>query len=171
MRTAALTLILAGSTLAYAGQAPTEQQLASAKKDGSVPTTFVTKAAVGGLTEVEAAKLALAQSQSAGVRRFAERMIQDHGKANTELATIAKGKNLSVPMSPDAEHQAALKSLGSKKGTDFDAAYHQQMVADHAETIALFEGAAASSDAQLSAFAKKTLPTLREHAEMAQQLH
>ena len=52
-------------------------------------------------------------------------------------------------------------------GADFDAAYGKQLKKDHAKTVALFQSATKSADADLAAFAKKTLPTLTEHKRMA----
>jgi putative membrane protein len=41
---------------------------------------------------------------------------------------------------------------------------------DHSKAIALFESAAGASDPDLAKFAKKTLPTLKEHKELAEKL-
>ncbi len=135
------------------------------------PATFVKKAAMAGMTEVELGKLALEQSQDDNVRKFAERMVKDHGKANTELAAIAQKKGLEVPQQLDAEHKAMVQQMSGKSGTGFDAAYAQHMSADHAKAVTLFEGGSQSSDADLSAFAKKTLPTVKEHKQMADSLN
>jgi putative membrane protein len=134
------------------------------------PATFVKKAAVAGLTEVEAAKLALAKSQDPSIRSFAQRMVTDHTKANVELSGIASAKGLDAPKKPDAEHQAMLDALASKSGKEFDREYSQHMNMDHSKAIALFEGASKSSDPELAGFAKKTLPTIKEHKKLAEKL-
>jgi putative membrane protein len=134
------------------------------------PTTFVKKAAVAGLTEVEAAKIALSKSQDPTIRSFAQRMVTDHTKANTELAGIASAKGIDAPKKPDAEHQAMLDKLASKSGAEFDREYSQHMNMDHSKAIALFEGASKSSDTELAGFAKKTLPTIKEHKKLAEKL-
>jgi putative membrane protein len=41
---------------------------------------------------------------------------------------------------------------------------------DHSKAIALFESATKSSDAELAGFAETTLPTLRDHKQLAQKL-
>jgi putative membrane protein len=165
-----------GSPEASASSTPHQQsatgdktKMASAP-NAADPATFVRTAALGGMTEVELAKVAQTKSQDASVKKFADQMLKDHGKANKELASIASGKGMKVPMSLDSEHQAIVKKLSAKSGSDFDAAYSQQMVEDHAKTVALFEAAQTSSDAELAAFAKKTLPTLKEHQQMADSL-
>lgn len=156
--------------LSIAAMAVAQAESPTAASKSSDPTTFVTKAAQGGLTEVALGKLAAAQSQDAKIRDFGEHMVKDHTKANDELTNIAKKKGLDVPASLDAEHQAIVQDLKSKSGSDFDTAYSKQMETDHAKTVALFEGATKSSDTDLAAFARKTLPTLKEHKQMADKL-
>jgi putative membrane protein len=135
------------------------------------PKTFVTKAAQGGMTEVELGKLALSKSQDANVRAFAQRMVTDHGKANAQLAAIAKSKNVPVPKTLDAEHASMVKELQSKSGAAFDSAYGEHMRHAHDKTIELFEGEAKTpSDGDLAEFASQKLPTVREHKQMAQKL-
>jgi putative membrane protein len=142
----------------------------TADPGGSDPATFVKKAAVAGMTEVELGKVAASKSQNDTIRAFGERMVKDHGKAGAELMSIASSKHLPVPKAMDAEHRTIVDKLSSKSGSEFDAAYSQQMMADHAKAIALFEAATKFRDAELAAFAKQTLPTLKEHQRMAHAL-
>jgi putative membrane protein len=143
---------------------------ADAERAVPEPTTFVKKAAVAGLTEVEAGKIALSKSQDPTIRSFAQRMVTDHTKANGELASIASAKGIDAPKKPDAEHQAMLDALASKSGAEFDREYSQHMKMDHSKAIALFEGASKTTDEDLAGFAKKTLPTLKEHKRLAEKL-
>lgn len=144
----------------------------AADAEGGIPdpSVFVEKAAMSGMTEIEAARAALSKSQDPGIRTFAERMVKDHTAANTELSSLARVKGLTPPTRLDAEHQAALKSMTAKSGTEFDRAYSEHMNMDHSKAIALFEAASKSPDADLAGFAQKTLPTLREHKRMAEKL-
>jgi putative membrane protein len=149
---------------------PTNAQLKMASQDGAIPATFVKKAAMDGLTEVQLGKIAASKAQDPKVKQFAEQMVTDHSKANEELASIAKQKGLTVPTELDAEHQSMIQSLNAKSGKAFDAAYSEHMDADHAKAVALFQGAITGSDPELAAFAKKTLPTLEQHKQMAKRL-
>ncbi len=143
----------------------------AAEGAGKAPAPmFVEKAAQGGMTEVALGKLALAKSQNAEIKMFAQRMVTDHGKANTELATIAQSKGLEAPKKLDAQHAAMVEELEAKDGAGFDEAYSQHMNMDHAKAISLFESAASSEDADIAGFARKTLPTLKEHKAMAEKL-
>ena len=133
--------------------------------------TFVQKAAVGGMAEVEAGNLAQQKGASGAVKEFGAKMVTDHTKANDELKQIAGGKSMTVPGEPDAAHKQAKASLEAKSGASFDRAYKEQMLKDHKATIALFEKESKSgSDAELKAFATKTLPDLREHLKMVQAM-
>jgi putative membrane protein len=143
---------------------------ADAERNPPAPSVFVKKAALDGMTEVEAGKMALDKSQDPQIREFAQRMVKDHTKANTELESIAKAKGLTPPKTLDAEHKAMVEALKSKSGQEFDHAYAEHMNMDHSKAIALFESATKSNDAELAGFAEKTLPTLKEHKQLAQQL-
>jgi putative membrane protein len=142
----------------------------AADRDGVDPGSFVKKAAQGGMTEVALSKAAATKSQDAKVRKFASQMVADHEKANDQLASVANKKGFAVPTSLDAEHQAVVQKINNRSGADFDAAYSKQMMSDHEKTVALFEAATKSTDADLAAFAKQTLPILKEHKHMASQL-
>jgi len=134
------------------------------------PAVFVSKAAQDGMTEVELGKVALDKSKDAKVREFAQRMVTDHGKANRELASIAKQKGIDAPQKLDTEHQNMVRKLEAQDGEAFDLEYSRHMNMDHDKAIDLFEATSKSSDTDLAGFAKKTLPTLKEHKQMASKL-
>lgn len=134
--------------------------------------TFAKAAAQGGMTEVEVSKLALSKSTDTEVKSFAQRMVNDHGKANDELKSLAKAKGITLPTGLDAEHRAKVDKLTGKSGKAFDAAYSEAMHKDHAKTVALFRAASTANgvDKDFQAFAKKTLPTLEDHSQQATRL-
>lgn len=155
--------------LALAGVSATALAAEGAAKSPA-PKEFVENAAQGGMTEVALGKLALAKSQDTEIKKFAQRMVTDHGKANSELATIAQAKGLEAPKKLDPSHAAMVEELEAKDGAGFDEAYSQHMNSDHSKAISLFESASASEDADIASFARKTLPTLKEHKVMAEKL-
>ena len=133
---------------------------------------FVAKAAQAGMAEVELSELALQNSSNEQVRSFAQQMVNDHGKANTELKSIAQKHGLQVPPKMDAKHQQELAKLKAQSGSQFDAAYSRGMEQDHQEAVALFSAASRAErlNPDLQAFASKTLPTLESHRRMANTL-
>jgi len=141
-------------------------------KGGKVgPAEFVKKASQDGLTEVALGKIALQKTKDENIRSFANRMVQDHGKANEELMSIAQSKNLEAPAKLDPMHQKMVTELSAKSGAEFDAAYASHMAMDHSKAVALFQNGASLPDADLAAFAKKTLSTLQDHKTQADSLH
>ncbi len=129
---------------------------------------FVTKAGMAGLAEVQMGNLALQKAANADVKAFAQRMVTDHSKANAELAQFATAKGLALPTELSGEPQSGYEHLNGLSGAAFDKAYMEHMVADHEKAVADFDKASTSStDADLKAWAGKTLPTLREHLEQA----
>ena len=57
-------------------------------------------------------------------------------------------------------------------GDAFDRAYASHMVADHAKAVASFQHASkTAANADLKAWAAKTLPTLEEHHKMARDIN
>jgi putative membrane protein len=138
---------------------------------GSNPATFVKTAALDGMTEVEFGKLAASKSSNSDVKRFAQKMVQDHEQANQQLTAVARSRGLPVPTKLDAKHEAMVKELSAKSGAAFDSAYASHMAKAHTRAVALFEAASQSSDPEVAAFAKKTLPTLQEHEQLANNLN
>ena len=131
---------------------------------------FVTMAGMGGLAEMQMANLALQKASSADVKAFAQRMITDHSKSNAEIAEFATTKGLALATELGGEPRAAFEHLSALSGAAFDKAYMQHMVEDHETDVAEFDKASTSaSDADLKAWAGRTLPTLKEHLELAKQ--
>jgi putative membrane protein len=129
---------------------------------------FVSKAGMGGMMEVQAGNLALQKAASADVKAFAQRMVTDHSKANEELSQLATTKGLALPTELAGEHKSAMEHLSSLSGAEFDKMYMSHMVDDHKKDVAEFEKASTSAqDGDLKGWAGKTLPTLKEHLQMA----
>jgi putative membrane protein len=133
---------------------------------------FATEAAVGGMAEVALGKLALEKSTNTQVKEFATMMVSDHGKANEELMAIAKMKNITLPMTVDADHQKKMDDLSKKTGADFDKDYVSAMVDGHKSTLKLMQDEAKDGkDADLKAFAGKTAPVVQAHLTMINKIH
>jgi putative membrane protein len=132
---------------------------------------FVAWAASGGLHEVELGKLAATRAKREEVKRFAQRMVEDHGKANEDLKKAAKEAGLTVPGRPNDEHQRHIDHFKDFKGADFDKEYLGHMLEDHEKAVAEFTRAGKEAkNPQVKEFAARTLPVLREHLELARKL-
>ena len=132
---------------------------------------FLMDAAMGGLMEVELGQLAAQKGTSDAVKQFGQRMVDDHGKANTELMTLATSKGITLPTSIDDKHRAQVTKLSAMSGADFDRAYSKMMLKDHEKDVSEFEKQSMKgTDPDVKAFASKTLPTLQEHLTMVRAL-
>jgi putative membrane protein len=133
--------------------------------------TFVTKSAQAGMAEVAAGSMAAQKATNADVKNFANRMVNDHGKANDELKGLATNKGMALPSETDAEHKAAADKLAAQSGAAFDKAYMAQMVKDHEAAVSDFDKASKNAgDPDLKNWASKTLPTLQDHLKMAKDI-
>jgi putative membrane protein len=103
----------------------------SAAGMASPDSAFMMKAGGDGLAEVELGKLAVEHASSAGVKAFAQMMVDDHSKANGELSGLAGQKGVTLPAEPPPPAKAAKAHLASLSGAAFDKAYTDHMVKDH----------------------------------------
>ena len=131
---------------------------------------FVQGAASGGMLEVQLGQYAAQNATGGDVRSFAQQMVDDHSKANDGLKKAAALQQIEVPAALTPDDQKTLDRLESLKGDDFDKAYVKQMVDDHQKTVAAFEQESKQTAGPLRDFADQTLPILRHHLEMAQDL-
>jgi putative membrane protein len=133
---------------------------------------FATKAAVGGMAEVQFGNLAIQKTTNTQIKDFANMMVKDHGKANDELMAIATTKNITLPTMLDDEHQKKMSELSGRSGNDFDKTYVDAMVDGHKKTLKLMQDEAKDGkDADLRAFAAKTAPIVQSHLNMITKIH
>jgi putative membrane protein len=105
------------------------------------------------------------------VQDFGRRMVEDYGKANERLISIAKEAGILVPDELDQEHKAMRDRLLAMTGTEFDLAYIGGQVADHQKTAQLLEHEIGSGQqVDLKNFAAETLPVVLQHLRSAQEL-
>ena len=132
---------------------------------------FIEEAAANGVAEVKLAQLASQKASHEDVKEFAERLVQDHSRANTELEKIAAAQNVTVPQEPTSKHQKLYDRLSKLSGQEFDKEYVKHMVDDHEKAVKKFERQAKdASDPQLKQFASSTLPALEDHLAEAERL-
>ena len=181
IRNAVLTAAVAGLiSLGAVAQSPDKtssqgSQSASSSAGSSqlsaADQNFVKKAAQGGMAEVELGKLATQKASSDDVKKFGQRMVDDHSKANDQLKQIAGNKGVSLPTDLDAKDQALKDRLSKLDGEQFDRAYMKNMVHDHTKDVSEFRKESTSAkDSDLKSFASQTLPTLEDHLKQAKSI-
>jgi len=148
--------------------------LATAAKDtqvGVADQAFAMMAAEGGLAEVQLAKLAQDRASNPGVKQLAQRLVQDHTKANQELMTLGKNKDMSLPDEVDDIHEDLAKLFSRLEGAQFDREFLWYQLMHHEKDVTSFGlQAKEGQDADLKAFAAKQLPVLQEHLKQVREL-
>lgn len=132
---------------------------------------FVDEASAKGIAEIETAKMALDKGTSEDVKQFAKMMIDDHTKANQELAQLAQAKDLEMSDEATLMDKAKAMILKLRDGENFDEAYANNQVVAHEQTIEMYQDyVEGGENADLKQFAQKTLPKLEEHLKQAKDL-
>jgi putative membrane protein len=167
--------VLSMALICAAPLAATAQQRSEAKagqgKMASSDEKFMAKAAQHGKAEVELGRLAADKGSAAAVKEFGERLATDHGKANEELTQLAQQKGVNLPAEPESAHKKAKDRLSKLTGNAFDREFAQQMVRDHDADVRDFDRESKNAkDADVKAWAAKTLPVLKEHQTKAREL-
>jgi putative membrane protein len=163
-------LLLAGPALAQSAGEKTGVNSAL----GISPTTpdFVKEVAISDMFEIESNKLAQDKG-NAPEKSFASQMVTDHTKTSTELKQlVSSGKvKAELPTALDSSHQSKLDKLKGESGKDFSSDFDSMQVSAHKDAVSLFERYAKGGDnPELKNWAGKTLPALKHHLEMAQNL-
>lgn len=129
------------------------------------------KFANGNFGEITEGELALKNAESPEIKEFAQKMIDEHGKANQELIAIANAHGMDLKPELTDEEKAAHNKMLLLKGTNFDGQYAKHAVADHQDDVKEYKKDVTKiKDKELLAYAQKTLPIVEEHEKMAQGL-
>lgn len=187
--TAALAMAVAVSACAGDnGTADNNAPGTAAPTTGTVGTTgnldadreFVQEHLAMGTAEIELGQLAQQRGTHADVKEFGATMVRDHQAAAQELTSIASTLNATGTAGTsgtDARNdkledlQEEKEELSKLSGLDFDKKYIEEMIDDHEEAIRDLENKAENAaNAELKAWATKTLPSMRQHLERARTI-
>jgi putative membrane protein len=157
----------------HSNASPTNSASAAkpSSKTAMADTKFMKEAAEGGMAEVALGQLATEKASSSDVKKFGQRMVDDHNKANDELKQLASQKNVALPKDLSAKDKATKAALEKLSGQQFDQAYMKDMVKDHKKDVSDFRRESKSAqDPDVKNFAVQTLPTLEDHLKQAESI-
>ncbi len=139
----------------------------------AVDRTFALAAMQGNNAEMDMARLALRRSGVDEVKGYAQKMLDEHGRLMSDMEPLLR-RALGAPAPPqrlappDALAYRHLQTVGPE---GFDQAYAMQQIGDHLATMTAFQTEAEDgTNAELKAMAKKWLPTIQAHLELAVQM-
>lgn len=120
-------------------------------------------------TEIDAAKLAMKNSEDKDVKSFAQHMMVDHTKLTVELE-MAAPHGVTVPK--DNSDRSILESPKNVHGKALDQTYILKVgVQGHTKAVAAFQREISDGhDAKLKKAATEALPTIQKLSQMAQHL-
>ena len=132
---------------------------------------FMTKAASGGMLEVQLGEQVAKKATTPDVKQFAQQMVTDHTKSNNELKELAAQKNITLPTTLGEDQQKVYDEVVAEKGAELDKKYVSAMLTDHQEDIEEYQAAVTqSTDANVKTYAQKNLPVLQMHLGMLQKM-
>jgi putative membrane protein len=152
-----------------AGAAGTSGRNATALSMGE--RNFVQDQVKDGSREVELGQLAEKHAASADVKQFGATMVQDHTRAGNKLEELAKRENVELDNKSDNDARDDVQKLSKLSGHDFDKEYMDMMVKDHKDAVDALQDQADNADnTAVKTYAAETLPRVKHHLEMAQQI-
>ena len=139
----------------------------------AVDRTFALAAMQGNAAELDMAQLALQRSGVDEVKGYAQKMLDEHMRLMSDMAPLLR-RALGAPAPPQrltAPDALAFRHLRTVGPEGFDQAYAMQQIGDHLATMTAFQTEAEDgTDPALKAMAKKWLPTIQAHLELAVQM-
>jgi len=107
---------------------------ADVKSDGD----FVHDVALKNLAEIELSRMALDKATTPAIKAFAQKMVDDHRAAESQLKSAVSG-SIDWPAQLDDKHKETADELAKKQGADFDREYVKAMVEGHQDLAAKLE--------------------------------
>jgi putative membrane protein len=133
-------------------------------------TKFAVDATNIGMMEIALGNVAQQNAMRKDVKDFGAMMVKDHTGAADDLKKIADAKHITLPTALSADDQKKVDDMKAKTGNKFDKAYIDMMIDGHKKAADEFQDEIKSgSDADLRAFATKTLDVIHAHLDSAQK--
>lgn len=153
----------------YAGASSSQSAATSAKLSAS-EEKMLKQLAEANMAEINAGKLAQDKAQSAEVKSFAKKMVDDHTKALDDLKQLAQTKAVTLPTALNKQQMAMEQKLQSLSGEKFDIQYMKQAgERSHKQTYELLQKAAKAEDTDLKNYASKTIAAVEGHQQMVKE--
>ncbi len=132
---------------------------------------FLRKAAQGGLAEIQLGQLAAQKGSSESVKRFGQKMVDDHTRLMTSLQPFADSLGVRAATKPSRADQMEYEKLSSLQSLDFDKEYLAYMSQDHHKDLREFrEEADNTTDPALKQAVSNGLVIIARHSDAADKL-
>ena len=132
---------------------------------------FVREALMGGMAEVQLGHVASQKGSSADVKRFGQKMVEDHTRMGGAMKEVASQIGVMAPTELAPEDRALKAKLEGLAGAEFDRAYIRAMVKDHQDDLQAFKSEAANgSSPAVKDAASQGANVVSEHLNLIEQI-
>ena len=145
-----------------------EEAAPKAQRSHTGGNEFVIEAMQNAMAEIQICEMAIEKSQNEDAKKFAQAMIDEHGRLGRELEQMAEKKKLDVPDKIRPEQKMTADELGSLSGRDFEQRWIQYNIDVHERDTKVFSHyAAEEQDPDIREMAKQGADRMRKHLKMA----
>lgn len=134
-------------------------------------TEFIEQTSVRSMAIIGAAEIALEVSRSQEVKAFAQKFISEYETVMNGVRELAETKNIEIAEENELKDRAKNLIFKERDQNSFDVAYANNQLPAVQQMILMFQEAADSTDYEVRNFAVSTLPQLRRHLLMTEQLY
>ncbi len=128
--------------------------------------TFMTRAQLRALEQLELGRIVAARSSNSDVRAFAQLMVEDRGKTSQELRLLAESQGIDLPAAPDAAGKSVIERVSRLSSPELDRAYVERTLKNQDADVADFEARSSTAqEVELQAWVWNTLPLLQEERD------
>lgn len=132
---------------------------------------FITTASQSDYNEMTLSHLAETKSTNPQVKAYAQKMITDHTKLESQMKPFADQMGVTPATSLDPTHQQKFDQMSSLSGSDFDKAYMSAMDTDHHAALDVFkQEESTTTNPQLKATVAKGEKVVAQHTTMADKM-
>lgn len=122
-------------------------------------------------SQVQLSQLAQQKSTSNDVKQFSEQMVKVHTELDTQFKPIAQQFDIKDPQKPSKKVKKELTKLQTLSGSDFDAAYLQEMAKDQQHSLKEFtDEQKLAQNPALQKAAKEDEATLNQNFDVLQKI-
>lgn len=116
--------------------------------------------------------LAIEKAATRKYQNYGRRLMKDQDKLMAEIKVLAESKKFSLPTEISNQKSAELDRMKTVSGESFERRFRRMIIKDHKRDIDFFKKTAESSaDPEIRDFAKRYLPLMEQHLELARDLN
>lgn len=151
------------------GRMDTSDAMHSSTAQKETDKDFVRQMIMGNHSEIDAGNLAVQKASNEEVKKFGQKMVDDHTMLLDDLTRLAEELQIKAPQAASSKDKAMAAKLSAMSGDAFDRAYVKDMVKDHEKDVAEVKKEANSAAIpEVKDAATKALPVIQGHLEMIQ---